>query len=269
MFLPSHGLTPCVRGYLSRRTVSLLAFDERCNHFAATPTCVVVWVLRGHDSRLEDAGRPRLPVVFGGPHAHPSISHNPGPVHFFTMLIYPDALRAMTGIDVASHVDRYCAFDTVFPPSWQGMARMVFDAADDAARIDVIEDFLLREWAAVQPSGALLPQKFSQWCGGVATRAAHAPGGISERQVDRRIKAWTGQALRQLHRVARIENALLMAGDGRVPSQADWSAIAAACGFSDQAHLCREFRRVTDSPPQALKRIAAHESHWLYRVWVL
>lgn len=91
--------------------------------------------------------------------------------------------------------------------------------------------------------------------------------GRSERQVDRRIKAWTGQALRQLRGVGRAEDSLFRARQANDSNDLKWSAIAVDSGFSDQAHLCREFRRVTGLSPGDLRRFVAHESYWMYQVW--
>ena len=46
-----------------------------------------------------------------------------------------------------------------------------------------------------------------------------------------------------------------------------WAALAAETGFSDQAHLCREFRRHLGLRPGELRRRLQDESAWVYRIW--
>lgn len=47
-----------------------------------------------------------------------------------------------------------------------------------------------------------------------------------------------------------------------------WSKLAQDAGYADQAHFCREARRVTCFNPQALRRhIEQDEAFWLCRIW--
>jgi AraC-like DNA-binding protein len=47
-----------------------------------------------------------------------------------------------------------------------------------------------------------------------------------------------------------------------------WSALAQDAGYTDQAHLCRETRRVTGFSPEELRRrIDEEEAFWPYRIW--
>ena len=47
-----------------------------------------------------------------------------------------------------------------------------------------------------------------------------------------------------------------------------WPALAQDAGYADQAHLCRETRRVTGFTPEELRRrIDTDEAFWAYRVW--
>lgn len=265
-------LASCVRAYVSRDTLAAeLAPEERRNQFPPTPTCVITWVIAGHDSRLDQAGiaagSTRMPITFCGPHTETSSSDNPGPVHFLSLLIYPDAVRALADLDIAAHINRYSAFEDVFDGEWQAMARAVLAAAGDGQRVRLIEDFLVPRWQAVQTEPAARPRQFDDWSHGVARRAARQGGGISDRQIDRRIKAWTGQALRQLRGIGRTEDLLFRARQAFDSKEINWSDIASASGYADQAHLCRELRRITGLRPTELRKMIAHESYWMYQVW--
>lgn len=273
LLAPSLTLAACVRAYLTRSTLAAdLALEERRNHFPPTPTCVITWVIAGQDTRLDQidsaaTSSVKMPVIFSGPHTQMSISDNPGPVHFFTLLIYPDAVRAMTGLDIGTHLNRSSPFCDVLDDQWQQMARAVLEAPDDGRRVQLIEDFLIPRWQAVQPPDPAHPGQFLDWSSSLAKRAEKQDSGRSERQVDRRIKAWTGQALRQLRGIGRAEDSLFRARQAFDSKDLKWSDIAADSGFADQAHLCREFRRVTGLRPGDLKKCITHESYWLYQVW--
>lgn len=273
MIAPDPALAGCVRAYLARNTLDAdLCAQERHNHFPATPTCLITWIIEGQDTRMRLQPAPRqaarLPVVFGGPHTGPSASSNAGPVRFFTLMLYPDALHAMTGLDIAGHLNRYSALPEVLDPDWQAMAHAVFDAHDDAERVRHIEAFLLPRWRALRPDAATGPMQFHDWSLALAHRAATMAGGSSQRQIDRRIHAWTGQSMRQLRAMARAEESLFRAQAACASQTLNWSDIACSSGFSDQSHLCREFRRRLGLSPGELKHgLLGSESHWVCRVW--
>jgi len=77
---------------------------------------------------------------------------------------------------------------------------------------------------------------------------------LSESHFSRAFKAYFGRSPHQYileRRVARAQD-LMLASDGRL------SEIALACGFTDQAHLSRMFRRLVGAAPNAWRR--AHVS---------
>ena len=48
----------------------------------------------------------------------------------------------------------------------------------------------------------------------------------------------------------------------------NWSDVAIDSGCADQAHLCREIRRITGLSPQALRHaLRTQEGFWIYRAW--
>ena len=273
LIAPHPALASCVRAYVSRHTLQARLSDtDRQNHFPPAPTCAITWFIQGSYAHLHQNGQtvvaqPPWPVMFTGPHTAPTVSVNPGPVQSFIVLLLPDALQALTGLDIAALVDQYRAPAQVLAPDWQALTEAVLHAPDDATRVHLIEDFLLPRWQALgnMPTGAAAP--FQRWVGDVAQRAeAHAQG-RSERQVDRRIKDWTGLALRQLRGIGRAESTLLRVQQetpfGRIP----WADISAAAGFADQAHLSREIRRLTGMRPSEFRQKLKQESYWLYQIW--
>lgn len=275
IYAPDASLSGVVLAYLSRATTASAALrtTDRWNYFPPVPACVFVWILDGHDSRLEDCDRAptppgeRLPVLFSGPHPTPSSSVNRGPVRFFTVLMYPDAVFALTGLPIGPQVGRYTRLQDLFDADWCTMAGEVLRAHDDAARIGLIEAFLherCRATATRLPALGDRRHRLDAWSVGIDRRARGAM--LSPRQSDRRIKTWTGLTLRGIRGIGRMERTLVaaqsMARTGRT-----WSAIAADCGFADQAHLCREFRRHLGMRPTDLTRRLTEESGWVLRVW--
>ena len=122
-------------------------------------------------------------------------------------------------------------------------------------------------WRRYGAMRAAAPAPFlGEWLRGLAGRAVLSGAGQGLRQVQRRIKAWTGQSHRDLQRYSRVEDAMarMSASPGRRNRLA---GLAGGAGFADQSHLGREVRRVTGLSPARLEaRIAQDEAFWFYRL---
>ena len=277
LIAPSLSLASCVRAYVTRSTLgAALRPEQRCNCFPASPLCGINWLIAGESAlirRGDEALSEPLPAVsFLGPHTVPTISANPGPVQAFTLALIPEALQAMTGVDIALFVNRIAPLGAVFDTSWQDMALAVLQAPDDAARVQVIETFLEPRWRAIAHSNVPRADRYRHWVEAMALRAATSGVGKSLRQTERRIKQWAGLPLRELRRMVRAEEAFLKTRIVRASDSPDyapnWAAIAAEDGFADQSHLCRETRRISGLSPAELKKaVTEDENYWVYRIW--
>ncbi|MBI5260080.1 MAG: helix-turn-helix transcriptional regulator [Burkholderiales bacterium] len=267
---PRLALGSCLRGFVVRCTAGrALRPDERLNHLPATPACAITWFFHGTaEWAHERVPAPR--ISFCGPRTKPATSFNPGPVETLTMLVMPDALQALTGFDAPGHADRACGdATTLFGPAWQPMLQAVLDAPGWDERIGLIEDFLEPRWRALKPGAWGSARTYRDWVEGLTVRALTAGVGRSARQTHRRIRAWAGLPLGTLSGLARAERALIDAHTEQALGRLRWGDVAAAAGYADQPHLCREARRIAGlSPRQLLRRINNDESFWIYRLWL-
>ena len=279
LVLPQPALAGCVRGLMVRDTRGVaLSEAQRYNHFPATPLCSLVWCHHGEAHGLPPghparADTPRLtmpaPVLFFGPTTGPMISHNPGPVRSLVLLLMPDALHALTGLTAADWVDRYAALAEVLDADWQALGAAVLAEPDDACWLTLIEDFLQPRWAALRPAAAPAVQRYRDWTQALALRAATSATGRSLRQVERRLRQWAGQPMRELQVLARGEQAFLQARAAGEAGRLSWAEVAADNGYADQSHMGRISRRLTGFAPQELtQRIQDNESFWPYRIWM-
>jgi AraC-like DNA-binding protein len=86
-----------------------------------------------------------------------------------------------------------------------------------------------------------------QTTGGRASIAGLARDmGISRRQFERRFREQVGLPPRMFGRIVRFQRAFHALGSQR------GAAVAAACGYADQAHLVREIRRFAGKTPTVL-----------------
>ena len=279
LVLPRAALGACLRAVMVRRTLGVALNDlQRFNHFPATPLCSLAWWFAGDGELLPPGATaslqvPRQPLparwLFAGPFTQPVVTWNPGPVHVVMVLLQPDALHRLTGLDVTAWVNRIDDVRAVLPPDWLAMCADVAAAPDDDARIARLQDFLAPRWQAVRPARPMSAQRYLDWVQSLALHAATSAPGRSLRQMERRIKRWAGLPLRELRGIGRSEQAFFHALAAAVePGGPDWAGIADASGYADQSHLCRETRRLTGfSPEELYRRIAADESFWSYRMW--
>ena len=280
LWTPRLSLSACTRGVMLRDTRGLaLSPAQRLTYFPASPLCAVhvtfegeAELLRGFPDRPARLDDPREPLPSGlvlvGPHTQPTACWNPGPVHVLSLVLMPDALQLLTGLEPAALVNRVVDASTLLPAEWRWLFGGLAALPDADAQVQRLQDFLDPRWQAVRPKQALQGHRYADWAQGLAMRAAQSSAGRSLRQMERRIKAWAGQPMRELQSLGRIEQAFFTVARAADDERVRWAEVAADTGYADQSHLSRSTRRVTGFAPDELRRrIRDEEPFWLYRLW--
>lgn len=266
-------LASCIRAVVTRSTMEtpLPNAADRMNRFPATPFCSISWFIEGQTEIVEppppDPPPDFVRAVFVGPQTHPTVTYNPGPVRTFMIMLYPQAMHALCGMNVPAWVDRWMPAADALGPEWDAMSQAVLAAPDDAARVAVIEAFLEPRWQMARPAN--VSADAGDWVRHLAVQAACSPFGRGVRNIERRIKAWAGQPMRTLRRMQRAEQTFFDARDGELGQKLAMSDVAARHGYADQAHMCRETREITGLSPAKITRAieSDDESYWIYRIW--
>jgi transcriptional regulator GlxA family with amidase domain len=86
--------------------------------------------------------------------------------------------------------------------------------------------------------------------GGVEIEALAAKLGVSRRHLERQFGEDVGIAPKSLGQVLRFRRVLRAIED----SSPDWASVAIDCGYSDQSHLIRDFKRFVGLPPRLYLR---------------
>jgi AraC-like DNA-binding protein len=282
MWQPRASLASCLRGTLVRNTLGASLNDaQRINHFPASPLCSLGWLFSGSSFVLADPqgspeqalARERVPLpgrwVLAGPQTQPSATWTPGPAHGMMVMFMPDALHLLTGLEPADLTDRFVDASAYLPTDWLAMCEQVQLAPDDGQRLEILEDFLDPRWQACRPTLPLHAHRYADWAMHLAQRAALSGPGRSARQLERRVKRWSGLPMRELRGLGRAEQAFFNVMAAQNEGNLSWADIAADNGYADQSHLCRTVRRITGFSPEALRQgIQRQESFWAYRVWM-
>lgn len=270
LLAPRLSLASCVRAYVTRSTIgcALPADDQRYNHYPATPFCSITWQVHGSTSLVENGVMSEPPMEVGqavlcGPQSHPTLTYNPGAAAFFIVMFPPEALHALTGMNVAELVDKVCLVEDVLDATWSALAPPMANAADDEGRVGVLEAFLEPRWQQLRRSGEVSTNVVADYVYRLGVQAAATGWGRGPRIIERRIRAWAGLPMRTLQRLGRAEQAFFAARDGG----AALGHIAAEHSYADQSHMTREAKAITGLSPGELLRSIDHESYWIYRIW--
>lgn len=174
--------------------------------------------------------------------------------HVFGVKFRPGAFRPVLGRPVAELVDRAVPAAELLGPAITEVETAVLAESEVAAMTPLVEGFLRRvlpepdplveEVAAMVDRIMGTPSLFR-----VDQLAAEA--GLSVRSVQRLFAEYVGASPKWVLRRARLHEA---AGRAEQGSDVDWAALAADLGYSDQAHLTRDFTASVGVPPASYAR---------------
>jgi AraC-like DNA-binding protein len=270
LWLPPLSLRACVRCAMSR-DIRGLQFDaaQRLSFYPATALCCITWWFSGTGEVLQPPNlQATSNVVFSGPYTQPSVVRTSPNAHGMMLLLMPDMLHQLTGIEPSNFLNRAVNAEDVFKPDWLRMCEAVLALPDDEARVETIYAFLEIQCRAHKLLSAPVTQQLGHWVNALGLRAAASTKGRSLRQIERRVKQWAGLPMRELHMLARAETAFFKILNAEPLDDFSWAAVAHDAGYADQSHLCRVTKRVTGFSPEDLRRrMRTQEGFWVYRLW--
>jgi AraC-like DNA-binding protein len=183
----------------------------------------------------------------GGLYARPVRVRHEGSSRGVQFDLEPPAVRGLLGVPAGELSNRTVSLDDLMGPGAAHLAERLHAAPDSVARFAVLDEVLLRRlsraparprpdveraWALLRASG-----------GRVRIEELARALGCSRRHLAARFAEDVGVPPKVAARLIRFEAA--RARLGSVPL----ARLAAEHGFSDQAHLAREFRALGGAPP--------------------
>ncbi|MFE3518151.1 DUF6597 domain-containing transcriptional factor [Streptomyces sp. NPDC059166] len=136
-------------------------------------------------------------------------------------------------------------------PAVSSVARTVLDEADEDARVAALDAYLLRVLPPPDPQAVLATElaELARTDRSLLRADALArAGGMSVRSLQRLFSAYVGVGPKWVILRHRIHEALRHAD---ADQETDWATLAADLGYSDQAHLVRDFTTTVGAPPTA------------------
>jgi AraC-like DNA-binding protein len=257
---------------------AVLAPNQRLSHFPASPLLSLSW-FHGMDiattglepcARWQRAGSP---VVVAGSQSRPTASWAPTTGQGRMLCFTAEAARMVFGFDPALVHDRFVPAHQVLGAQWHGLLDELLATPCPHAAMAALCRHLAPRWQAAHGhagEGPSLRQVGRHWVERLAWQAHEWGRSRSTRQIERRIKSFTGRSMRQWQALVRTEGAFFAARDRHEAGMPyDWAELALQEGFADQSHFVRTSQRITGfSPTEFADRFEHDESFWLYRLWV-
>ena len=184
------------------------------------------------------------------------------PVGFVSVRFRSGALRHFCQMPPGDLVDQCLSAVDIWGWAGREVEARLAEAGDLAARLRVIEGFLLAQWQACRQSRHdWLDEAFHQlyYCqtGGLDQVVAHS--GVSIRQFQKVFKQHAGVSPKYFQRVARME---VIVRQLLVNRRHQYLDLALDSGFYDQAHFIKDFRRFAGETPSRFLRESNFCTHF-------
>lgn len=254
---PHHSLRPFVLEYwgLARDLAEMGGFTITPDRFGELICCVDDLYVIGGD------GREKLPTCFTvGLLSGPLRIEAGGVVRCMAARLQPWTV----GRFLAKHQDAapggWKPAETIFGPRLARVAELV-RRRDWQTLCGLYDQILMAEigrWAPDAPEIDMVSQFVGERRRQTATVAGEQD--TSRRQVERRVRALTGTSPKQLACLSRFQRAR---DSIWADPSLDLAGLAIAAGYSDQAHMTREFRRYSGQTPARFARESLARKLWL------
>jgi len=263
--VPTRRPHPALRPYLDGLLVGFRDdLDPRAVHHGLPGASVTV--VLSFDRPLdtgwpaEPEGRREYWSLAAGLHASPALIRPHGFQHGVQIALTPLGARALLGVPAGPLGEVIAHQDDLPGGLGADVAHELAGLDGWAARFDRLEAYLLRRLAAApDPAYAVAPELREAWrvllASGGRARVADVAArvGWSRRRLLGRFTAEYGAGPKTAARIVRFERVQRMVDAG-----VGIGAAAYACGFSDQAHLTREYAAMAGRTPGQVRAGAYH-----------
>ena len=239
---------PALRPLLGQALEGWAYEGQRAASFHELPFPGIPLIINlGSPWRVGDAS---LESFVAGLHTRPTAVAGERTFSCLELRLTPLGTRRLLGLPLYELADHTIALEELLPGAGTLEARL-HEAPRWDERFDLVESFLSRQLADTPP-----PPRELEWAwrrlvssgGLVRVRTLAAELGWSPRRLIGRFRDHVGLPPKTAARVIRFDRAVaaLRSGQPRI------AEVAAACGYSDQAHLSRELRELGDVTPGGL-----------------
>lgn len=216
------------------------------------PSSTVTLVIPFDDAlTLSDPGRAvprRFDSVLAGLATGPTRIHHDGNQHGIQLALRPGAVRALFGVRAAELAEGSFELQDVMGAEAAELRDRLHETDAWQGRFDLVERSLLARLGEPRPSA---PELAEAWRligasrGAAPIRDVAQVVGWSMRQLQQQFRAELGVTPKAVARVRRFERSVPLVSSGRMPL----TDVALRCGWSDHAHMNRDWRALAGTSP--------------------
>ncbi|KZB86049.1 helix-turn-helix domain-containing protein [Amycolatopsis regifaucium] len=216
------------------------------NSWQVTPLSVLTWVIdfEAPVRRSEAGGEiPDSPVL--GLRDRPLVVEQAGVSRGISVALSPLGAAALFGIPLRELTNSVVAAAEVMPPG--SLTERLAETADWPERFRLLDEYLVARLARGPALSAPVRYAWERLSAGqVRVDALADEIGWSRQHLNARFREQIGLNPKTVGRIARLNRTMALLN--REPSLS-WAEIAYLGGYSDQAHLTREFRALSGCTP--------------------
>ncbi len=185
----------------------------------------------------------------GGLTLAPAVSEHAGSFELVQFVLTPAGSAAVLDVPGGELANTVVALDALLGPEAERLAARVSEHAEWAERFAVVERWLLARIGepVLSPDVAWALRRLDATGGRLPIGTLQAELGCSRRHLATRFAEAVGTTPKRYGQLVRFTGAAARLRGGAAPA-----AVAAACGYADQAHLSRHVRRFGATTPAAL-----------------
>ncbi|HET9746475.1 MAG TPA: helix-turn-helix domain-containing protein, partial [Chitinophagaceae bacterium] len=194
----------------------------------------------------------QVPILYTGLITSPgSITFQPNiPLEGFVIAFLPHGFSDLFQIDVSVFTDQLPDFTCLFETESKMLYKQLGIAKDFESKSQVITNYLLSKLPHADNSSQVMEaiRKIIETKGRVDVKELAYAANMSWKTLERHFRTRVGVTPKMYARFKRFHHALSLLNE---PSPRSWLEIAEICGYYDQAHFIKEFRKFTHQNPSA------------------
>ena len=196
-------------------------------------------------------GELQPPRIVVGQMTHPVLVSSTGPVFLIGVRFLPGGSHPFFHIPPDELTNQIVSLSDIATALDREFSESVVDIPQPGAKISIIQSILIKRLNARPDKGLSLQPAISRIvrsAGQTSIDTLSNDLGITGRQLERRFLNEVGLGPKLLCRIFRFQQVFRAVER----SDSNWAAIAADCGYYDQAHLIRDFRQFAGQTPAVL-----------------
>ncbi len=214
--------------------------DAGPNSWRVTPLSALIWVI---DLEAPERAMPESPVL--GLRDRPLLAEQAGVSRGIAVALTPLGAYGLFGIPLRELTNSVIAASDLMTTG--PLTERLAEAADWPERFRLLDEYLLERLARGPELSASVRYAWDRLSAGpVRVEALADEIGWSRQHLNARFRAQIGLNPKTIGRITRLNRVMALLNRA---SPLGWAEIAHLGGYSDQAHLVREFRALTGCSP--------------------